>query len=325
MTMNSGRAYKELQASPEDAIAMSQGYRFTVRYGKQNHGYFATQSDAVKVANKRDAVVYCMQRADSASGASSRIILKEIKNLETVDTPAEIMAKRITEYIGASDGPISPLAKQRIVAILYSACPNKGLSEEVFMVLYPASSKEQFNRLWLNSASSTPREEVKDKPIAVKEVRTATKESVSAQTPAKIKTPVERFTEEFENEGLGELASRIVTGDTQSCVKLCMKLNIDSKKLDSVLESAFITGAVTREYGKLISTHLARSVAESRINGDILSLIRNSPSLIRMASNNDSYGIIEDLRSSGYGKRESEELAGEIISLNRVFSDMRKL
>ena len=139
---------RQVHASPEDAFEMVQGFGYTVKYGKQNLGYFATQREAVLEAGRKNAQAYKIHRAQGSSNHAAAVILIPVDEVSTVASPAEAIARTIKEQVGSRDGPISPLAKQRVVMMLFTTVRDRQLSQEAFDILYPSSSAEQFERYW---------------------------------------------------------------------------------------------------------------------------------------------------------------------------------
>ena len=302
LTMNNGREYKEYSATPEDATAMVQGFGYTVRYGKQNLGYYATQREAIIEAGRKDGAVFRIKRLPAEkSGSASLVVLIPLDEVESIDSTAESIAKSIKEQIGAHDGPISPLAKQRVVILLYTICKDKRISKDAFDVLYPAASDEQFDRLWDNLIEKSDKDP-----------------SVSKR---------EQWLEYAESRGLETVVSNILNNDINGCYVSCEKTGITLKQFNDLLDRAVNLSVINHDIAEKLkdslSVHIARVSAEKSLGGDIMSMLLNDPGLMNMAKLGDGPGIVDYLHSSGNSKKEAEEISGEIISLSKLLRTLK--
>lgn len=321
-----GREYKDILASPDDAIALFQGHAYTVRYGKQCLGHFSTQKSAAFEAGRQDAKAYKIESIKGKHGASSRVVLVPIEELSTVDTPAENIARKVIEHIGATNGPVSPLAKQRVVALLHSMCDDKDLSEEVFLVIYPASNKDQFLRMWNNIA---PAKTITQNPVNnnqhVNNIQHANNNQSNKRVS--IQTNREKLLDYSQTRGFEQITEAMLMGNLDKCADLCVNAGIEALKFEELINYSVDLGILTIEQSDKIKNsvlkHIARNSVEKRINNDIMSFIKKNPRIVRMAAAADVYGISQELINSGYGKREADELAAEIVSLSKMLIAMK--
>ena len=285
------RDFRTYNATPEDAIALATGAGFTARFGKQTIGYYSSKRQALYEAGKMDGKAYQITKENN------RIILTPVDDNEDLSpTPAEMIADKIRSKIDVGDAPLSPLAKQRVVMLLFNSCQDKQIAFESFQILYPISNKEQFNRLWA-SLSDSPQ-------------------------PKKPNT-TDSYLDYAEARGFKEIAEAILRADANSCKNLCSASDISPKQFDELYNYAVQNGCILNNSAFVsdIIKHITRENLEKRIDGDILRMIKNEPFLKKMAMSGNEDGITDYLMSSGYSKRESEEICSEIISISRLIID----
>lgn len=285
-----GRDYRQYNATAEDVIALVNGAGFTVRYGKQNLGYFASERQALFEAGRQGATAYKMTREGEPHRAT-RVILTPIDDEESqTPTAAELIADKIRDQIGVGDAPLSPLAKQRVVLMLLSFCKDKQIAWESFHILYPMALREQFNRLWDNI-------EAESKPITSKET----------------------FSNYAEARGLQDVAEAMIDNDLDACIKACSKCNISSAQFEELYKNSLQNScSVSEDFYEKVSKHIARDSVERRIDGDIFRMLKNEPYLKSMVASGNEEGIVDYLQSNGYHRREAEEICSEMISLGKL-------
>lgn len=288
------RDYRQYNATADDVIAMVNGAGFTVKYGKQTIGYYATERQASFEAGRLGAVAYKLVRAGDPN-KSTHVILVPVEDEEYNNpTAAELIADKIRDQISADDAPLSPLAKQRVVLMLFSYCRDKQIAWECFQILYPIALKEQFERLWGNVSES-------DSPISEKDA----------------------FNQYAQARSLQEVAEAILAKDVKACIAACASLNVSSSQFEELYQKALQNNfGVSDNFHETVAKHIARSSVERRIDGDILRMLKSAPMLKVMASTGNDDGIIEYLQSNGYQKREAEEICSEIISIGKLINNI---
>jgi hypothetical protein len=287
------RDYRQYNASAEDVIAMVNGAGYAVRFGKQTIGYFASERQAVFEAGRHGATAYKIVREGDPRRATMVVLVPLDEEEEETPTAAELIADKIRDQIGVGDAPLSPLAKQRVVLMLFSYCKDKQIAWECFHILYPIALQEQFDRLWENINE-------KEQPVI---------------------TTKDTFNQYAESRNLQEIANAIIAKDANACMKACSKLSVSLGQFDDLYNKAMQNSCdAGADFYNAVAGHVARESVERRIDGDIFRMLKNEPTLRRMATNGNEEGIIDYLQSSGYQRREAEEICSEIISIGRLVS-----
>ena len=310
-----GREFRDIQASNQDAIELIQGNRYTVRYGKQVIGHYPTLHSASHEAGRKSGIVYEIIRSKSQNGRSAEITLQRIDDIPDSETPAELIARDIVKQLGATDGPVSPLSKARAVALLQSCTKDRGLSEEAFLVIYPSSSPEQFERLW-DSIFAKPNDRNNNR------THTVTQE----QRPKHEISEREKLLSYAQTHGWEKITEALITENVKECVKHCIDKGISQKQLDGLVDYSVSLGVIQANKRDALKNnilrHLARHTVEQRLDGEVLGLINNNKFIAKMAASGNSDGIEEELSNRGFNKRESEELASEIMDLSKLINMM---
>lgn len=287
----SERSDRTASASPGDAIAMMNGAKFCCKIGKQNIGYYSSKSKAVFDADRQGGVAYEIVK----SGKAGLVTLVRVEDdvIDEKPTAAEIIADKVRQQITKSDAPLSPLAKQRAVLILQNSCRDKDISFESFMILFPASNKEQFERLW----SNTTHQEEQEGDL-----------------------PLLRFAETMD---IKPLTEAMLMNDIGMCEKLIPRY-CDIQSFDKVVEYAKSTGAgIEEKISTAVRKRIAQNNVEQRLpDGDIAKMIKGNGHIKSMIASGNEDGISDYLMSNGYDRREAEELASEMISLSALVRTM---
>lgn len=289
--LSHGREFRTLNATAEDAIAMLNGAGYTVRYGKQILGYFSSQREAVFEAGRQGATAYKLVRQGDYR-SPTHVVLVPVEETQQLQTPAELIAEKIRDQIGAGDAPLSPLAKQRVVMMLFNFCKDKNIAGDSFHILYPAALTEQFNRLWSNL-------EHEEKPQP---------------------TSLDAFMDFASARDCQEVAKTILDENVDACVAACSKKHLSEKQFEDLYVNGALRSGCIKENQDFLNSvlrHLARESVERRIDGDILRMLRREPSLRAMAASGNEEGIVDFLTSNGYTRREADEACSEIISVGK--------
>lgn len=288
------RDYRQYNATAEDVIALVNGAGYSVRFGKQTIGYFATERQAIFEAGRQGAIAYKIVRQGSPHKAT-HVMLVPVDDEEETQSPtaAELIADKIRDQIGAGEAPLSPLAKQRVVVMLFNYCKDRQIAWECFHILYPVAMQEQFGRLWTNISES-------DQPAI---------------------TSKDTFNQYAQSRNLQEVADAIISKDTNSCMKACSTAGLSSAQFQEIYNKAKQNSCdAGDDFYESVARHIAREAVEKRIDGDIFRMLKNDPHLRAMASNGNEDGIIDCLQSNGYQRREAEEICSEIISIGKLVS-----
>lgn len=302
------RDMKAPVATADDAIALMRGAGYVVRSGKQIICYCQSQREAVVEASRKGGVAYKICKEARSVGRPASIELVRIDS--EIATNAETLSERVADYvreqIGATYGPLSPLAKQRVVFTLHSVVQgDKGLAFEVYELLYPASNKEQFDRFW--QMLSSKEEQVKP----VKNNDNHNRESLVQYA---------------ETRGLELVLTEVLRKNYRGCIEVCRNLDVPLSVFDNLLSKARTIGEITEdEYNKFIKSvgnDIASRAVERRIGGDVLSLILNNQSIMGMVRTGNEEGIEEILLNMGYDRVEAAELARETISIGNMIKSM---
>ena len=292
------RDYRKFNATTDDVLALVNGAGFTVRFGKQTLGYFSTQRQAVFEAGRRGGKAYKIVREGRPNSSTLVVLIPIEEGEESNSSPsaAELIAEKIRDQIGAGDAPLSPLAKQRVVMMLFSFCKDREISEECFQILYPVATKEQFDRLWRNLSEK--------------------------ETPTHITTK-ENFLQYADGRGLLILANAMMAGDTNSCLRACSDAKLSEAQFEDLYENSNNNGIrIGKVLIDVLRSHIARDNVERRIDGDIFRMLKNDNHLKRMAVSGNSEGITDYLTSNGYSAREAREASDEIVSIGKLVNKM---
>ncbi len=271
-------------ATPDDAMQLMQGMGYVVKYGKQTLGYRPTASAASAFADQRDANAYKIVKSGNS------VYLDEIDSSER-KTPAEDIAIRISEEItGGSDSPISPLTKARAVMIMRSSGVPEDLAFEAFCIIYPSSSRTQFDRMFQSSPS--------------KKIDTSDRQ---------------RFLEYAMVKGLEPVIECIFTGNMVECANKAVECNLTPTSFKNLVEKAEEFGVIdSKKASKIIldvAPKIAKLILEKSVGDDVFEIINSDPIIKRMADSGNSEGIAERLSSArGLDSESAYEIASEIVT-----------
>jgi hypothetical protein len=290
------RDYRRYNATVEDVIALVNGAGYTVRFGKQTLGYFSNQRQAVFEAGRQGAKAYKIVREGKPNSSTLVVLIPVEDSGSNSQSAAELIADKIRDQIEAGDAPLSPLAKQRVVMMLFSFCKEKDMSEECFQILYPMATKEQFDRLW----------------------RGISEKEIAPQITTK-----ENFFQYADSRGFINIAQAIVKNDLNACLISCSAASISEAQFEDLCKSA-VNNSISTNSSLLNATrrHIARESVERRLEGDIFRMLKNDENLRRMAVSGNTEGICDYLTSNGYSAREAKEASDEIVSLGTLANKM---
>lgn len=285
-------------ATPDDAFQLMNGYGYVVKYGKQVIGYHATARSASIQADQRDANAYKITKN------GNQVVLEDIDSAEA-PTPAEEIAARISEEItGGVNRPISPMTKQRSVMLMRSAEIQSELAFEAFLIIYPSSNQDQFNRMWAS--------------VPVKNQETDDRQ---------------RFMDYAMTKGVEPIIESVFTGKFDECAKRAMEIGLStttfSELMDKAVEYGVIDSNKSKEVTSTVSKLLTRKLLERSTGDDIFQIINSDDLIKRMAESGNVDGIADRLTGvRGIDSDYANEIAREVISsyslLKSLSSERRK-